>query len=65
MRSMSYRQLLEVLQTLSRDELDDPVTIYMESEDEAYGVTHTDTVKEGSPLDGVIDLDVPILVIGQ
>jgi hypothetical protein len=62
---MSYRQLLEVLQTLSRDELDDPVTIYMESEDEAYGVTHTDTVKEGSPLDGVIDLDVPILVIGQ
>jgi hypothetical protein len=60
---MTYRQLLEALKELSEDELENSITVYIEPQKAAYKVDYTAIVKKDSSLSGIVDLDVPILVI--
>ncbi len=51
MNHLTYRELKAALETLSEENLDDDVTVYLSHEDEYYGISQTGTSEEDDVLD--------------
>ena len=62
---MTWRMLLQKLQEMTEDRLDDSVTIYDATEDEAFGDIQFDYVTPGSNLEGILDNGHSYLVFYQ
>lgn len=54
---MTYRELLEVLNNLSDDQLDSDISIYDKEADEFYSGSGVGYCIEGSPAEDILDPD--------
>lgn len=61
MKHLTYKDLLNALNELNQTELEQNVSIYFESLDEYYTLSHTDTVTETE----VLDAGHKILVVSE